>query len=378
MLRIARRNACSTRRLKEHVDFVVLAGDLVDPALAGPRGCRFSVRAVSPAGRGGVQGLLGLRAARSLGASGPMHGMRPHGVFAVCRRTVERLVHAAAMSRTRRSWAPARSSASEFACRDFQADTRRVVYRGCCARRGRCRNACRGSDRILGVGGRAPAARSSAGQTSGPLLRFAAGRDVRRSPGPHGCTLVHVDEARRVRTSFIPTDAVRYLDRARRVSEPTTAEQLYSGDQRACQRAVERSVRARLAGRMDCRREARPRAGSCAEGNWPPTWSARLRAELARRPSVWTLAVEPDSAGGDVAPARYDEDTLLGEFLRTVRHYEENSDAPLDLEPYLSQRHVAGSLGAAVALDDPAERRRVLAEVARLGVELLSPEEPRP
>ena len=74
---------------------------------------------------------------------------------------------------------------------------------------------------------------------------------------------------------------------------------------------------------------------------------------------------------------RYDEDTLLGEFLRTVRHYVEQPGDRLDLAPYLAERHVAGNLVSAAVLDDPAVRSRVLAEVAQLGVELLSPQEPR-
>ena len=68
---------------------------------------------------------------------------------------------------------------------------------------------------------------------------------------------------------------------------------------------------------------------------------------------------------------------MLGEFLRTVRHYVEEPEAEINLEAFLAERHLAGSVGADVAISEPAVRRRVLAEVARLGVELLSPQEVR-
>ena len=104
----------------------------------------------------------------------------------------------------------------------------------------------------------------------------------------------------------------------------------------------------------------------------------RLRTEhAARRPATWTVSIDAERAEA-VSEERYQEDTLLGEFLRTVRHYVERSDDRLDLQPYLAERHVAGHLPSAVTLDEPAVRGRVLAEVARLGVALLSPGEPRP
>ncbi|MEX0979389.1 MAG: metallophosphoesterase, partial [Pirellulales bacterium] len=46
------------------------------------------------------------------------------------------------------------------------------------------------------------------------------GRHARES-GPHGCTLVQVDETDRVLTTFIPTDAVRYFDERVTVDETT-------------------------------------------------------------------------------------------------------------------------------------------------------------
>ena len=214
------------------------------------------------------------------------------------------------------------------------------------------------------------------GPTIGPLLRLAAGRKPQES-GPHGCTLVHVDEARQVRTSFIPTDAVRYLSERVTINDLTTAEQLYqvvsehanelASDPFGPDLLVEWIVVGSKVTSAQLRR-----------GKLAADLVGRLRAELAqRRPSVWTLAVEPDMAGEDVAPATLRGRHAAGRVAahraplrRTCRGPARSGALPV-ATPRRRQP------GATVALDDPQERRRVLAEVARLGVELLSPEEPR-
>jgi len=102
---------------------------------------------------------------------------------------------------------------------------------------------------------------------------------------------------------------------------------------------------------------------------------ARLRSDhSAKRPGAWTVAVDGATAE-DLPEELYDEQTLLGEYLRTVRLYAKQDDEQLDLEAFLAERHATGNLGSAATLDDPAVRRRVLAEAAALGAELLSPRE---
>ena len=94
------------------------------------------------------------------------------------------------------------------------------------------------------------------------------------------------------------------------------------------------------------------------------------------RPAAWTVAIDADSSA-ELPAAYHEEETLLGEFLRTVDHYLAHADEPLNLDEYLPRQRMPG-LAASFALDDPDERRRVLADVATLGVELLNPPEHRP
>lgn len=91
---------------------------------------------------------------------------------------------------------------------------------------------------------------------------------------------------------------------------------------------------------------------------------------------AWSLSleVEPQAA----FPAEwYEQQTICGDFLRELRHYQMNPSQSLELETYLSEQHQAGILGVAADLSDPAVRERVLREAALLGVDLLSGEEPQ-
>ena len=48
-----------------------------------------------------------------------------------------------------------------------------------------------------------------------------------KETGPHGCTVVTVDETRRAKTKFVATDTVRWIDQAMEVTATTEQEQLH-------------------------------------------------------------------------------------------------------------------------------------------------------
>lgn len=192
--------------------------------------------------------------------------------------------------------------------------------------------------------------------------------------GPRGCTLVQVDEDRRARTTFIPTDAVRYLDERVTVDALTTDAQLLEVlTHRVAELLVdpfgpELFVRWTVTG-------SRSLADRWRSGKVPAELVSRLREHRTeQRPGVWTVSLEAATAE-DVAEERYDEETLLGEFLRTVRHYVDHPHEPLSLDTLLGERHRAGRLSGLAHLDEPEVRRAVLAEAAALGAALLDPRE---
>jgi hypothetical protein len=93
-------------------------------------------------------------------------------------------------------------------------------------------------------------------------------------------------------------------------------------------------------------------------------------------PAAWSVSLAVE-APAMLAPQAYEQETILGDFLRQVRRYQMNPEEPLELEGFLSEEQLAGTLGAAATLAAPAARELSLREAAILGVDLLSGEEPQ-
>jgi len=193
--------------------------------------------------------------------------------------------------------------------------------------------------------------------------------------GPHGCTLVHVDDEGQVRTSLVSTSVLRWESERLLVDEGTTP----------C------DLETRLRQRMEALKESAGGADLLVSwtvaGHGPLVSRLRrggaveilagLRREFGVGPPVaWSvaLAVEPAAV---LPPEWYEQDSIRGEFLRTVRHYQINPAEPLGLDAYLPPGHSAALAGAA-APDDGSLRERVLHEAALLGADLLSGEEAQP
>ncbi len=212
-----------------------------------------------------------------------------------------------------------------------------------------------------------------------PCLAHRPGSPQSRHPeacGPHGCTLVHVDPQGNPRTTFVPTDVIR-CHRERIELTPT---------------ATRQDLETRLTERLQMLLESHPSQtfliGWTIAGGGPLSVQLRregLAAELLgslrkeygfRTPAAWSLSLDIDAQTA-FSPEWYEQQTICGDFLRELRHYQMNPDKSLELEAYLSDQHQAGILGVAANLSEPALRERVLREAALLGVDLLSGEEPQ-
>jgi hypothetical protein len=99
----------------------------------------------------------------------------------------------------------------------------------------------------------------------------------------------------------------------------------------------------------------------------------RLRREFGRAsPAAWSvsLAAQPQASS---AEALIDEETLLGDYLRLVRH-QMHAEQPLELAGCLEG--VTAEIPATIwRLEEPAARQRVLREAAALGMQLLQGED---
>lgn len=192
--------------------------------------------------------------------------------------------------------------------------------------------------------------------------------------GPHGCTLVQVDAQRHVRTTFVPADVLRWH------SERIAVDTAMSG----------KDLQSRLNDRVDALRQSNP--GTDLLVAWTIVGEGPLLTELRRgslagslletlrsehgfgSPAVWStgLTAEPPA----ILPAAwYEQQTILGDFLRELRESQAGADKPLLLEGYLSEPQRAGPLAAAAVLAPGPQRERIVREVAMLGSDLLSGED---
>jgi DNA repair exonuclease SbcCD nuclease subunit len=358
--------------VKHAVDFLVLAGDVVDPFLAGPRALAFLGEQFA---RLAGQGIKVYWAASGLDRFDRFldSWKLPDSVVRFPLDRVERVVHHRAARPLVQILGKSTTRRTRILPADFEPDPSGLF--SVAVAHGRIDAAALAVRRInyWALGGR---------HTRGTVARPAVAAHYPGTPqgrrpreaGPRGSTLVEVHEGSRVRTTFIPTDAVRYSRERVAVDESTTPEQLVrilngrAGELLADPFGPEWIVRWQVVG-------SRSLAERLRAGKWAAELAARLRTDHAnKRPGLWTVRVSAP-AHGEVSAALRDEDTLLGEFLRAVRHYEEHPEERLAVERFLAERHASGPLGRLAGVDRPAVRRRVLAEAARLGTELLGPRE---
>lgn len=193
------------------------------------------------------------------------------------------------------------------------------------------------------------------------------GRDADQ-PGVHGCHLVHVDPEHKIRVQFMPTDSLRWhvehvqfsSEVARHVLQDTLRDRMKKVVAEAGDRTTLVSINieglARSRGVRYEHLEAELTAFLRHEFGYgtPPVWVAEVNVQPpSKLPSVW-----------------YEEDTLLGDYLRLLRDVQEDDEHDLELVTLLAGR-AADEAASLVRWDDEDQRRRVLQDAALLGVDLL-------
>ncbi len=191
--------------------------------------------------------------------------------------------------------------------------------------------------------------------------------------GPHGCTVLRAEQDGTTHAHFVTTDVMRW------VTEQITI------DESMDRSALEETMHERIL----MLREASPQLDLLI--SWTIAGTGPLMCQLrgdhvasqliaalrekhgTSAPVAWSLSLsaEPNA----VLPSEwYDQETILGDFLRFARQYQIDRQLPIDLEPLLAERYLAGSVASSVAIDDNPTRQRILRQVALLGLDLLSPE----
>ncbi len=360
--------------LAEQVDLLVLAGDILDPQHTGPRGPLFLAEQFERlAERGVVVYWAGGRVDPP--DAWPPSVRLPDNVHVFPRGRPEECIHSRDGTPLVRLLGASRGRGEIIRTVDFDPDPGGLF--SIAVTHGSAEPDALQSRGIeyWALGGRHE--RSTPLTT--PCTAHYPGSPQGRRPdqhGPHGCTLVQVDQQRHVRGTLMPTDVMQWHDERIVVDEETTREDLEMLLRERMQTLMASSpdtdllVAWTVAGTGDTIGGLRRGAGSAELLDW-------LRTEFGfGPPAAWSISLKIEST--DTLPAEwFEQETIRGDFLRAIRQYEVNGDTSLELESYLADEQLAGTLSFAAELPDGPARQEVLSQAATLGVDLLSGEESR-
>ena len=362
--------------LAEEAEFLVLSGDVLHPQQTGPRGPLFLVEQFA---------RLAEREIPVYWAGGrvdppeawPSAVTLPENVHLFPRGRLQEFVHQRDETPVARLTGVSRDRRRKIHSSDFDADPTglfsiAVVHGSAEAAALRAREV-----DYWALGGRH--GRSTLFTT--PQVAHYPGSPQGRRPqecGPHGCTLVRVDQQRRAQTSLVATDVMRWLSERVVVDEATSRDDLESLLRQRMQAMVESTPGVDLLVSWTVAGSG-PLLGQLRRGTLGSELLGWLRSEYGfGPPAAWSLSLEVELSAA-LPPEWYEQETIRGDFLRAIRQLEIASGEPLDLESCLAEEHLAGtdqrfeSLPApAVTIADKATRTRVLHEAAWLGVDLLS------
>jgi len=196
------------------------------------------------------------------------------------------------------------------------------------------------------------------------------GRDPSET-GPHGCTVVTVDEINRAKTKFIATDALRWLEQSIEVTATTRSEQLHDRMVERMEKLIAQHPGIDLFVRWTIR-GAGPLVNRLRPGGLADELLVDLRRQFGERsPAAWSTTIHCDSPLS--VPAEwYDQETCLGDFLREVREFELHDDFALDLRQFIPEDVQNDPLAAIANIDSAEDRGVLLCRAAKLGVDLLT------
>jgi DNA repair exonuclease SbcCD nuclease subunit len=358
--------------IAEDVQFVVLSGDTLNPVHAGPRAilflteqlARLAERNVAVYWAGGT-----VDPPEAWPATIPL----PENVRIFPRGRVEEVLHESDGVALARIIGISRDRQRPLKAAEFAADpsgtptiavAHGVIDPAAVQSRGIC---------YWALGSRHDRSTPS----TNPCIVHYCGTPQGRCPqetGVHGCTLVQVDEHGQAKTSFIPTDAARWLSERLAIDDDTARDDLES------------HLRERIHGLLESASKVPLLLQWTLAGKGPLAMQLRrehvissllesLRSEFGRgQPPAWSVSIDLELTD-TVPPEWYEQETIRGDFLRAMRQLQMNSDEPIDLDPYVAESHRAGTLAASVAIADKPARDRALREATLLGIDLLSGEE---
>ncbi len=195
-------------------------------------------------------------------------------------------------------------------------------------------------------------------------------------PGPHGCMLVKVTGDQIDDALFIETDALRYRTERIDVGPNDDRQQLISKIKSRMQ-TIRHEVEARkpLLVTWEINADG-PLGKQLRDADEVDAFLEQVRRETRDAASKNTFTIGLRSTRGHVPGQLFEEDTIIGDFLRVVREMESSADPTFDFESYLPNTSTARQLAETLRLETPAARKQLLREVTTMGIDMLSGDKP--
>jgi DNA repair exonuclease SbcCD nuclease subunit len=207
-----------------------------------------------------------------------------------------------------------------------------------------------------------------------PSLAVYPGTPQSRGPGEsggHSCSMVAVDESGRVKTTEFEIDSARWNLQRLSIAENAGLDDLKSAlaDRCSMLRAEHGSILTLLDWKIE---PAGTFNARLRNSQWQTDLLAWLRTEYGQSDhGLWSasLVFDPPAA---LPGEWYEEDTILGDYLRSIARYQGDSTMSLSLNDYLDDLTEEDPLHGLLSRISAREREQILGRSVLLGVEYLS------
>ncbi len=354
----------------EEVDFLLLAGDVVNPRMAGPRAITFLADQFDRLSEAGIAVYwAGGRA--DLPQAIRAANQWPTNVHIFSSTSVDEFLHERDGQPVASIVGRSRGRSKKIPIAQLRPERQDLVPVGVAY--GSLTRADPEQQHVayLAVGGR-HAHHSSTGTSQ--RVACHSGSPQGRCPqetGPHGCTLVEINGTGQPQTQFISTDVLRWSTLSAVVDSKTSLEMLEQQLTECIEKLTAESeehhqfVSWNVSGCGPLLRSLR-----FGQSSDPLLHGLRRRFGF-QSPAVWSVSVEVDSSTTVLPREWAEQDTILGDFLRFTEQHLDDPQLPLDLDSLLRERYLAGQLGDAIQFQNLPMRENVLKEAAILGADLL-------
>lgn len=352
----------------EQVEFVILSGDVINPEYAGPRAIMLLVKQLEQ---------LAERRIAVYWAAGrvdspdrwPSAISLPDNVHVFPKSAVEQVTHVSNDEPLATITGRSRSTKGKIKAANFEPDTDALYSIAAVHANLDEQSLAGGQADYWALGGE----HGRKTVCTKPCTAHYPGTPQGRSPaetGARGCTLVEVEPGVETRLRFVATDVVRWHHERIQLEAGTNRGDLLRDLSERMQ-----ALTADAAGRhflvtwkivTDGQLTLPLRRGGLAD-----EIVERLRRDFGHAATAaWTvsLTVEPPRK---LPRQWYEEDTILGDFVRALKDRQSKRNATVDLSEFLPARHRGGVIEEALKLSDPSAREAVLQGATLLGIDLL-------